>query len=95
MAPPRVSGQWSVSPGDRYHDRRAFRAVYTVRFAKAVYVLHAFEKKSKRGAKTPRADTELVRVRLKQAERQYETDYGKGIDDEQSCKGDRQQRQRV
>ena len=46
----------------------AYRAVYTVRFADAVYVLHTFQKKSTRGIGTSRADMELVRTRLKQAE---------------------------
>jgi phage-related protein len=46
-----------------------FRAVYTVRFARAVYVLHAFQKKSKTGRKTPRSDIELIKRRLRDAER--------------------------
>jgi phage-related protein len=45
-----------------------FRAVYTVRFAGAVYVLHAFQKKSKTGRETPRRDVELIRQRLREAE---------------------------
>lgn len=48
-------------------DGDAFRTVYTVRFAKAVYVLHAFQKKSKIGAATPKLEIELVRKRLKDA----------------------------
>ncbi|MBI3513024.1 MAG: type II toxin-antitoxin system RelE/ParE family toxin [Proteobacteria bacterium] len=43
----------------------AYRAVYTVRFAEAVYVLHAFHKKSKAGTKTPKPDMDLVEKRLK------------------------------
>ena len=50
------------------HDGNTFRAVYTVRLAGAVYVLHAFQKKSKKGRATPRAEIELVRRRLKGAE---------------------------
>lgn len=46
------------------HDGNAFRAVYTIRFADAVYVLHAFQKKSIRGIATPQADIDLVRRRL-------------------------------
>jgi phage-related protein len=46
-----------------------FRAVYTVRFADAVYVLHVFQKKSKRGAKTPQQDEKLIEKRLREAER--------------------------
>jgi len=44
-----------------------YRAVYTVRFAHAVYVLHCFQKKSKSGIATPKADMDLIRARLKQA----------------------------
>jgi phage-related protein len=46
-----------------------FRAVYTVRFAGAVYVLHAFQKKSKTGRKTPKNEIELIKKRLREAER--------------------------
>ncbi len=45
-----------------------YRAVYTVRFAGAVYVLHCFEKKSKRGIETPKREMDLIRERLKEAE---------------------------
>jgi phage-related protein len=48
-----------------------FRAVYTVRFRDAVYVLHAFQKKSKTGIKTPRRELDLIDERLRQAERHY------------------------
>ena len=47
----------------------AFRAVYTIQFAGAVYVLHAFQKKSKTGRETPRRDMELIAQRLRMAER--------------------------
>ena len=46
----------------------AYRAVYTVRFAAAVFVLHVFQKKSKSGIATPGQDMELIRERLKAAE---------------------------
>lgn len=46
-----------------------FRAVYTLRYAGAVYVLHAFQKKSKTGRETPRGDIELIKHRLREAER--------------------------
>jgi phage-related protein len=49
------------------HASDAFRAVYTVRFESAVYVLHVFQKKSKRGAKTPRPDLKLISLRLREA----------------------------
>jgi phage-related protein len=45
-----------------------FRAVYTLRYAGAVYVLHAFQKKSKTGRETERRDLELVKQRLREAE---------------------------
>jgi phage-related protein len=45
-----------------------FRAVYTVRVEGVLYVLHAFQKKSKTGRQTPQADVELVKQRLKEAE---------------------------
>ena len=45
-----------------------YRAVYTVRFAQGVYVLHCFQKKSKHGIETPKADTDLIRKRFKEAE---------------------------
>ena len=54
------------------HDGDTFRAVYTVRFAKAVYVLHAFQKKSKRGAATPRTELYLIDQRLRRAREDYE-----------------------
>jgi phage-related protein len=53
-------------------DGDTFRAVYTVRFARAVYVLHAFQKKSKRGIATPKAELELIERRLKRAREDYE-----------------------
>jgi phage-related protein len=53
-------------------DGDTFRAVYTVRFAKAVYVLHAFQKKSKRGAATPRSELDLIDQRLRRAREDYE-----------------------
>jgi phage-related protein len=55
----------------------AYRAVYTVRFERAVYVLHAFQKKSPKGVKTARPDVELVTKRLKVAQQDYEDRYGK------------------
>ena len=45
-----------------------FRAVYTLKFAGRVYVLHAFQKKSKSGIATPRRDVELIKRRLREAE---------------------------
>jgi phage-related protein len=51
------------------HEGDTWRAVYTVRFPEAVYVLHAFQKKSKRGIATPKRDVDLIRQRLAEAER--------------------------
>lgn len=51
------------------HDGDTFRAVYTVKIASAVYVLHAFQKKAKSGIKTPQADMELIEKRLRDAQR--------------------------
>ena len=45
-----------------------YRAVYTVKFAEAVFVLHCFQKKSKHGIATPKEDIDLIRIRLKAAE---------------------------
>ena len=53
------------------HDRGTYRAVYTIRFAEAVYVLHVFQKKSKHGIATPKNEIGLIRERLKTAERLY------------------------
>jgi phage-related protein len=52
-------------------DGNTYRAVYTVRFAEAVYVVHAFQKKAKRGDKTPRKEIELIARRLKDAQSDY------------------------
>ena len=45
-----------------------YRAVYTVKFAEALFVLHCFQKKSKRGIATPKEDIDLIHARLKVAE---------------------------
>lgn len=45
-----------------------YRAVYTVKFAEAVFVLHCFQKKSKRGVATPKADMDIIHARMKVAE---------------------------
>jgi phage-related protein len=50
-----------------------YRAVYTVKFESAIYVLHAFRKKSKKGIKTPLEEIDLVRRRLKIAEEDHKT----------------------
>ena len=57
-------------------DGNAYRAVYTVRFSKAVYVLHCSQKKSPSGIRTAKPDIELVHYRLKAAQQHYEETYG-------------------
>ena len=54
------------------YDGDTFRAVYTVRFAQRLYVLHAFQKKSKRGIETPKSEIRLVEQRLRAAEADYQ-----------------------
>ncbi len=53
-------------------DGDTYRAVYTVKFAGVIYVLHAFQKKSKQGIKTPKQDIDLIKKRLKQAKEDYQ-----------------------
>src|SRR6185295_3980853 len=52
-------------------DGDTYRAVYSVKFRDAIYVLHAFKKKSKRGVQTPKSDIDLIRRRLKDAKLDY------------------------
>ncbi|MCE5317240.1 MAG: type II toxin-antitoxin system RelE/ParE family toxin [Parachlamydia sp.] len=54
-----------------------FREVYTIRYEEAIYVLHIFKKKSKKGIATPKADIELIQQRLKWAEAIHRKKYGK------------------
>jgi phage-related protein len=54
-----------------------YRAIYTIRFTMAVYVLHVFQKKAKKGIATPRHETELIVARLKRAEEHYRLHYGR------------------
>ncbi len=51
--------------------RNTYRAVYTVKFSELIYVLHAFQKKSKKGIATPKVEVELIKQRLKLAEEDY------------------------
>jgi phage-related protein len=53
------------------HDGDTYRAVYTLQFPRRVYVLHAFQKKSKKGIKTPKAEIELIKSRLKRASEEH------------------------
>jgi phage-related protein len=52
-------------------DGNTYRAVYTVRFAGVIYVLHAFQKKSRKGIATPKSTIDLIRSRLRDAEADY------------------------
>jgi phage-related protein len=54
------------------YDGDTYRAVYTVRFAEVIYVLHAFQKKSKKGTATPPQEIDKVKARLKRAEEEYQ-----------------------
>lgn len=53
-------------------DGDTYRAIYTVKLKGVVYVLHAFQKKSKRGAETPKHEIDVIKARLAQARRHYE-----------------------
>jgi phage-related protein len=57
------------------HRGDTFRAVYTVRFAKAIYVLHCFQKKSPSGIRTAQSDIDLIHERLKLAQQHYKEIY--------------------
>lgn len=48
-----------------------YRAVYTVKFVDAIYVLHVFQKKSKKGIRTPQKDLDLIKERLRRAEQDH------------------------
>ena len=57
------------------HQGDTFRAVYTLRFRLAIYVLHTFQKKSTKGIQTPKHVIDLIKQRLKQAEEHYKEHY--------------------
>ncbi len=57
------------------HDGNTYRAVYTVKFKQAVYVLHAFQKKSKQGIKTPQSELNIIKSRLKAARDHHDEYY--------------------
>ena len=59
------------------HDGDTYRAVYTVKLAGIVYVLHAFQKKSKQGIATPKQDIDLIKERLKRAQEHHAKESGK------------------
>lgn len=53
------------------HHGDTYRSVYTIRFGKAIYVLHAFQKKSRKGISTPKDEIDLIKRRLQLAEQHY------------------------
>jgi len=57
------------------YDGNTYRAVYTVKFEGVVYVLDAFQKKSKRGSELPKIDMERIKLRLKIAQEHYKVTY--------------------
>ena len=56
-----------------WDDEGTYRVIYTARLVDAVYVLHAFQKKAKKGIATPKADVDLIKKRLGLAEQDYKT----------------------
>jgi phage-related protein len=60
-----------------YYRGDTYRAIYTVKFANAVYVLHVFQKKSKKGTATPQHEIELIKARLKRAQEHYRSRFGR------------------
>jgi hypothetical protein len=69
-----LSLKWNIVES---HDGNAYRAVYTVRFAEAIYVPHAFQKKSPSGIRTALKDVDLVEQRLRAAQRDHQEHHGK------------------
>lgn len=57
------------------YDTNTYRVVYTVRFKQVIYVLHALQKKSKQGIKTPKKDVDLIKSRLQLAAQDYAERY--------------------
>lgn len=79
--PPSAKAWKGEGPGvfELVEDHRGdtFRAVYAVRFERAIYVLHCFQKKSPSGVRTAKQDVALIRERLRTAQGDYEVRYGK------------------
>ncbi|MCA1975019.1 MAG: type II toxin-antitoxin system RelE/ParE family toxin [Caenispirillum sp.] len=70
--PFKISGVGGIVEIVEDHVGDTYRAVYTIRYATAVYVLHAFKKKSPRGIKTAQNDVDLIHQRLKEAQALHE-----------------------
>lgn len=60
------------------YDGDTYRAVYAVRFKGVLYVLHAFQKKAKKGIATPKQEVDVIKRRLKLAEQHYKDEYDEG-----------------
>ena len=58
------------------YEGNAWRAIYTIHFSDVIYVLHAFQKKSKKGVNTPKTEIDLIKRRLKYAKEHYERHQG-------------------
>ena len=75
LAAPLVAQDTTVVQTIKWSDNfrsDTYRAVYTVKFAGWVYVLHCFQKKSKSGIKTPKEDMDMINARLKAAKQDFE-----------------------
>jgi len=69
-------------------DGDTYRAVYTLKFQGIVYVLHAFQKKSKHGIATPKQDVDLIKARLKRAKEHYEQYYKQRLEEDKNERRD-------
>lgn len=58
---------WPPAPRPQQPRRHAYRTVYAVQIGMRIYVLHAFQKKSKHGVRTSKSDVDLIRLRYRQA----------------------------
>ena len=74
VKPLRNIGSNVLEIASRY-DGDTYRVVYTVQFRRVIYVLHAFQKKAKRGISTPKQDIDLIKRRLKAANQHYKITY--------------------
>ncbi len=70
-----LKGLGGVMEIREWHDRATYRAVYIASLGQRVYVLHCFQKKSKKGIATPKPELDLIRQRLKQAQ-EWEKNHG-------------------
>jgi phage-related protein len=72
----RFGGRGVLEIVDHYRGD-TYRAIYTVKFENAIYVLHAFQKKSKKGTATPRHEIDLIKTRVQRAEEHYRSHLAK------------------